>query len=105
MYSRTIEVYTIIFVIGRALTVHDYSLVIYQTRTCGDWDCVPSRNSLPPRSPGAAQVCVYEASNSSCTDARKPSVIFMHNLKLPWSANFSRPEEFGLSRMLCSPDP
>ena len=29
----------------------------------------------------------------------------MHNLKLPWSANFSRPEEFGLSRMFCFPYP
>ena len=25
----------------------------------------------------------------------------MHNLKLPWGANFSRPEEFGLSRVFC----
>lgn len=25
------------------------------------------------------------------------NVIFMHNLKLPWGANFSRPEEYGLS--------
>ena len=29
----------------------------------------------------------------------------MHNMKLPWGANFSRPEEFGLSRMFYSPHP
>ena len=29
----------------------------------------------------------------------------MHNLKLPWGADFSRPEEFGLSREFCFPHP
>jgi len=53
----------------------------------------------------SASMCLWGVQCPRFANTWKHSVIFMHNLKLPWGANFSRPEEFGLSRMFCSPYP
>ena len=53
----------------------------------------------------SASTCLRSVRSSSCPDVWERSVIFIHNLKLPWGANFSRPEQFGLSRAFCPPYP
>ncbi|KAF9778566.1 Alpha/Beta hydrolase protein [Thelephora terrestris] len=45
----------------------------------------------------AAGIVYILAILSLFTPPVQRNAIFMHNLKLPWGANFSRPEEFGLS--------
>ena len=79
-------------------------LLVMWARTYGGWDCISSRNPFSCHSPSTAQVCVYEASTGvALCNVRKCSVIFMHNLKLPWGVDLPRPEEFGLSRAFCLP--